>query len=66
MDIHTAELLLPGPSPAEVETANRKLKRYKSPVNDQILAKLIKDGGETLYSETHKLIHSMWNKEELP
>jgi hypothetical protein len=26
---------------------------------------LIKVGGETLCSETHKLIHSIWNKEEL-
>jgi hypothetical protein len=38
-----------------------KLKRYKSPVNDQIQA-----GGETLWSEVNKLINSVWNKKEFP
>jgi hypothetical protein len=32
----------------------------------QILAELIQAGGETLLSEIHKLINSIWNKEELP
>jgi hypothetical protein len=41
-----------------------KLKSYKSPGTDQIPA--IKAGGETLCSETHKLICCIWNKEELP
>jgi hypothetical protein len=49
-----------------VEIAIEKLKRYKSLGTDQIPAKLIKAGGETLSSEIHKLIHSIWNKEELP
>jgi hypothetical protein len=48
-----------------VETAIGKLKSYKSPATDQIPAKLIKAGGETLWSEIHKLICSIWNKEEL-
>jgi hypothetical protein len=43
-----------------------KLKSYKSPGTDQIPAEPIKAGGETLYSETHRLICSIWNKEELP
>jgi hypothetical protein len=42
------------------------LKSYKSPGTDQILVELIKAGGETLYSVIHKLISSIWNKEELP
>jgi hypothetical protein len=42
------------------------LKSYKSPGIDQILAELIQAGGETLWSEIHKLINSIWNKEELP
>jgi hypothetical protein len=42
-----------------------KLKSYKSPSTDQILAELIKVGFETLYSEIHRLICSMWNKEEI-
>jgi hypothetical protein len=33
---------------------------------DQIPAGLIKAGGRTNCSEIHKLINSIWNKEELP
>jgi hypothetical protein len=43
-----------------------KFKSYKSPGTDQIPAELIKAGGETLCSEIHKLIFSIWNKVELP
>jgi hypothetical protein len=43
-----------------------KLKRYKSPGVDRIAAELIQAGGETLRSKIHKLIKSIWNKEELP
>jgi hypothetical protein len=39
---------------------------YKSPGSDQIAAKLIQTEGETLFPELHKLINSVWNKEELP
>jgi hypothetical protein len=49
-----------------VEIAIEKLKRYKSLGMNQILAKFIKAGGETLCFEIHKLICSIWNKEELP
>jgi sorting nexin-29 len=49
-----------------VEIAIGKLKSYKSPGTDQILAELIKAGGETLHSEIHRLICCIWNKEELP
>jgi hypothetical protein len=49
-----------------VEIAIGKLKRYKSLGTGQILAKLIKAGGERLCSEIHKLICSVWNKEEMP
>jgi hypothetical protein len=65
-DTHTAAPLVPEPSLVEVEIAIGKLKSCKSPGTDQILAKLIKAGGETLYSEIHRLICSIWNKEELP
>jgi hypothetical protein len=47
-------------------TATGKLKRHKPLGTDQIPAEFIKAGGETLYSEIHKLIHSIWKKEELP
>jgi hypothetical protein len=63
MDIHTAEPLVPQPSLVEVEIALGKLKSYKSPGTDQIPAELIKAGDETLYSEIHGLIRSVWNKE---
>jgi hypothetical protein len=63
-DIHMAEPLVPEPSLVEVEIAIGKLKRYKSPGTDQILAEMIKAGGETLCSEI--LICSIWNKEDLP
>jgi hypothetical protein len=66
MDIHKAEPLIPEPSLIEVKIAIGKLKSYKSPGTDQILVKMIKAGGETLYFEIHKLICSIWNKEELP
>jgi hypothetical protein len=65
-EIHTAELLLPEPSVSEIELATDKLKRHKSPGIDQIPAELIKVGGRTISCEIHKLIISIWNKEELP
>jgi hypothetical protein len=65
MDAHTTETLVPEPSPVEVEIAIGKLKSYKSPGTDNILAEVIKVGGETLYSEIHRLVCCIWNKEEL-
>jgi hypothetical protein len=65
MAIHMAETLMPELSLVEVEIAIGKLKSYKSLGTDQILTKLIKARGETLCSETCKLIYSIWNNEEL-
>jgi hypothetical protein len=42
------------------------LKKNKSPGSDRIPKEFIPAGDETLQSEIHKLINSMWNKEELP
>jgi hypothetical protein len=42
------------------------LKSHKSPGIDQISAELIKAGDRTIRCEIHKLIISIWNKEELP
>ena len=50
----------------EIELAIEKLKSHKSPGIDQIPAELIKAGGGTICNEFHKLIISVWNKEELP
>jgi hypothetical protein len=41
------------------------LKKYESPGSDQILAKLIQAGCDTLLPEAHTFIYSIWNKEEL-
>jgi hypothetical protein len=65
-EVHTAQSLVPDPSPLEVEIAIVTLKRYKLSVSDQIPAELIQAGGKTSLSAIHKFIHSIWNKEELP
>ena len=57
---------MPEPSAFEVELAIEKQKNYKSPGIDQIPAELIKAGGRTIRREIHKLVISIWNKEELP
>jgi hypothetical protein len=57
MEVHTAKTFVPDPSPFEVEIAIEKLKKYKSPGSDQILAELIQAGGETLWFEIHILIN---------
>jgi hypothetical protein len=62
IDVHTAELLIPGPSHLAVETAIAKLKKYKLLSSDQIPEKLIQVGGETILSMIHKLINSIWIK----
>ena len=63
---HTVEPLVPEPSAFEVELAIERLKNHKSPGIDQIPAELIKAAGRTIRRELHKLIISIWNKEELP
>jgi len=63
-EIHTAEPLVPEPS--AFEFAIEKLKSHKSPGINQIPAELIKAGGRIIRSAIHKLIISIWNKEELP
>jgi hypothetical protein len=57
---------VPEPSAFEVELAIEKIKSHKSPRIDQIPAELIKAGGRTIRCAIHKLIISIWNKEELP
>jgi hypothetical protein len=66
IEVYTAEPLVPGPSLLKVEITTAKLKKYKFPGSDQIPAELIQAGGETLLSAIHKLMNSVWNKEELP
>ena len=56
---------MPEQSSFEFELTIERLKRHKSPGADQIPAELIKEGGRTIRIEIHKLINSIWNKEEL-
>ena len=65
-ETHTAEPLVPEPSASEVALAIGKLKSHKSPGNDEIPAELIKAGGGAICGEIHKLITSIWKKENLP
>jgi hypothetical protein len=62
-EVQTAEPLVPGPSPVEVEIAIGKLKKCKSPGNDQIPAELNQAGSKALVSVIHRLINSIWNEE---
>jgi hypothetical protein len=57
---------VPEPSFVVVEISIGKLKSYKSVGTHQILAKLLKARGETLCSEIHKIICSIWNEQEFP
>jgi hypothetical protein len=50
----------------EVKLDTEKLKRDKSPGNDQISAGPIKACGRKTRSETHKLSNSILYKDELP
>jgi len=56
---------VPQPRAFEVEVAIENLRSHKSPGIDQISAELFKVGGRKIYG-IHKLIISIWNKEELP
>jgi hypothetical protein len=42
-----------------------QLKKYNSPGSEKIPAEVIQAQGEILLSAIHKLINSVWNKEEL-
>jgi len=65
-EINTAEPLVPEPSAYEFELAIETLRSHKTSGIDQIPTELIKAGGKTIRCEIHKLIISIWNKEELP
>ena len=65
-EIQTAESLVPEPSASEVQLAIEKLKSHKSPGIGQIPTELFKAGDKKIRCEIHKLMISIWNKEELP
>ena len=64
IEIQRAEPLVPEPS--DFAMGIEKLNSHQSPCIDQIPAEIIKAGGRTICSEIHKLINSIWNKENLP
>jgi hypothetical protein len=64
--MHIPKPLVPDPSHIQVDIATAMFLKCKSPGWVQIPSELIQAGGETLVSEIHKLIHAIWNKEELP
>jgi hypothetical protein len=64
--VHVVEPLLPGPSHLQFEIAIVNVKKYNLSDSDQVPAELIEAGGETLLFVIHKLINSIWNKEEFP
>jgi len=66
MEVHIADTLVPEPTFIEVEITIEKLKTYKSPGTEQIPTDLVQARVNTLRSEIHKLINSIWNKEQLP
>jgi hypothetical protein len=66
IELDSAEPLAPCNICPEVEIAVANLRKYKSPGSDHIPAELYQAGGETLVSVIHKLMNSIWNKEELP
>jgi hypothetical protein len=65
-EMHIAEPFVSEPSASEFEVAIGKVKRYKFPGVDEILAEHIHAGEETLSSEIPKLIKLIRNKQELP
>ena len=65
-EIHTEEPGVPESSAFEEELAIEKLKSHKLAGTDQIPTEIIKAEGRTIRYEVHKLIISIWNKEELP
>jgi hypothetical protein len=53
-------------SALEVKLAIEKLKGHRSPGIDQIPAELIQVGSRKICLDIHKLVNSIWIKEELP
>ena len=54
------------PSYGEVTHVIKRLKNYKVPGTDQILAELLRIGGETLWRKIHNLIKLIWVKHKMP
>jgi hypothetical protein len=64
-DLHRPEPLVPDSNPYQSDIATAKLKKYKLISSKQISSELIETLSKTLLSMFHKLITSLWNKQEL-
>jgi hypothetical protein len=60
IEVHMAELLVPGPSCLEVEIAIAKLKSYKLPGSDEILAGLIQAGSDPHFWQIENKHMNCW------
>jgi hypothetical protein len=65
IEVNAAVSLVSEPSAFVFELAIERMKSHKSPGADQIPVELIKQMGRKIRFEIHKLINSIWNKEEL-
>ncbi|KAI5720190.1 hypothetical protein M8J77_003158 [Diaphorina citri] len=63
---HTAEVEDEPPTLREVNEAITKLKNNKSPGTDEITSELLKNGGQNLKLELHKMIRKCWETEHIP
>lgn len=54
------------PTLEEVEMVINKLRNNRSPGEDEIVAELIKKGGNRLIKSIHKLIKDIWEQERMP
>jgi hypothetical protein len=55
IEVHSADPLVHRPSHFQVEISIAKLKTYRSPCSDEIMAELIQAGDEILVSVIHKI-----------
>jgi mannitol-1-phosphate/altronate dehydrogenase len=64
--ILTAEPLVKEPTRKEMEKATGNLKTNKAPVEDDIVAELIKNSSRVLKKWLHALICKIWKEEKMP
>jgi len=62
----TVEQDIEWPSIEEVDTGLDILKSGKAPGADYIVPECLKNGGEQLIKQLHKLINKIWDQEEIP
>ncbi len=56
----------PCPTEDEVETAIKKLKKYKACGVDEVYGEMLKAGGDTMVKILHRLFTRVWKEEKVP